>query len=719
MVYPSENPPTPRAMPDSELNAKVAELQAQQGGLEAAMALIEDQTRLRQEDALALASWQLENQMRQASELKAEPELASPEPPAVEPKSALSTTQSVLQSSDLSPFPEQPTNPSSAPTDQIPAPAVPIENVDEIVASLNASYAQLAAEPESPSVEKPEELASEEPETSQGIETQALTEPEPVAVSGTLTETAPVDSKTQETVVITETIRPTERSAALIWSTLAVSTTPLVIVLTAMVVSAGASLAQSALLIAGTLFMVSLLFSIGAVAAKRGSSSLPIIARAGFGVWGNSIPAAIMLLIKLFWLAALIIVSSRIISPLIFNQPWFADFSSRFIFEPDFLASTLVVIPVLIIAAVISGFGGLTILRAQQLTSVISLLGLVAIAYFVFSQYSLSSLRQGTGVLAVDLLDLGLLIFAIFGFTVISQSGDYARKLPSDTPGSKVFFLSFVASFFVPLAVSILTLAWLFMADEGLASGLVSSTLPSVASTTPIWVFVLMTVSLGVSLIQLISQSNYSISASLFALGVKISGIWKQVIITLLALSTTLTAIYLVPVSLLLESIRQIFVIAAVLAAAWLGIVLADALIRRTGYHEVSLTREYGFYGKFNWVNLSGFVVAAGVGFGFVRSPGSAEGLEGVLAKLIEGLSEQLGLIQSASPLLGWSGYLGQLTPGFFEQAGSLTGILMSFGIALLVPVVIGIPRIRKQELSHIELEQRRLELKEFLDTVD
>lgn len=699
MVYPSENPPTPRAMPDSELNAKVAELQAQPGGLEAAMTLIEEQTRLRQADSLALANWQLENQMRQASELEAEPKPITPEP----------------LSSELDPAPPavqgQQLGLDSA--NQVPAPVSSIENVDEIVASLNASYAQLAAEPETTSVEQLEEPTLEEPEP------ETSNEPEPVAVATTLTEAVPVDSKTQETVLITETIRSTERAAALVWSTLAISSTPLVIVLSALVVSTGASLAQSALLIAGSLFLVSLMFSIGAVAAKRGSSSLPIISRAGFGVWGNSLPAAVMLMVKLFWIASLIIVSSRIVSPLIFNQPWFAEFSSRFVFEPDFLAAALVIIPILIIAAVISGFGGLTILRAQQLSTVISLLGLTAIAYFVISQYSLTSLRQGTDVSPVELLDVGLLIFAIFGFTVISQSGDYARKLSSETPGSKVFFLSFVASFFVPLAVSILTLAWLFLAEEGLSAGLLSSTLPSIAASTPIWVFVLVTVSLGVSLIQLVSQSSYSISASLFALGLKISGIWQQVIITLFALAVSLAAIYLVPVSLLLESMRQIFVIAAVLAASWLGIVLADALIRRTGYHEVSLTREYGFYGKFNWVNLIGFTLAAGVGFGFVRSPASTDSLEGVFAKLIEELTEQLGLAQSASPILSWSGYLGNLTPGFFEQVGSLTGILVSFGIALLIPVALGIPRIRKQELSHLDLEQRRLELKEFLDTVD
>jgi hypothetical protein len=40
----------------------------------------------------------------------------------------------------------------------------------------------------------------------------------------------------------------------------------------------------------------------------------------------------------------------------------------------------------------------------------------------------------------------------------------------------------------------------------------------------------------------------------------------------------------------------------------------------------------------------------------------------------------------------------------------------MAFGLAALLPVVLGIPRIRKQERNLAELDQRRQELKEFLD---
>ena len=62
------NPPAPKAMPDDQLNARIAELQLQPNGLVAAMSLIEEQSKLRQEDALELSKWQLEAQMLAATE---------------------------------------------------------------------------------------------------------------------------------------------------------------------------------------------------------------------------------------------------------------------------------------------------------------------------------------------------------------------------------------------------------------------------------------------------------------------------------------------------------------------------------------------------------------------------------------------------------------------------------------------------------------------------
>jgi hypothetical protein len=74
------------------------------------------------------------------------------------------------------------------------------------------------------------------------------------------------------------------------------------------------------------------------------------------------------------------------------------------------------------------------------------------------------------------------------------------------------------------------------------------------------------------------------------------------------------------------------------------------------------------------------------------------------------------GYLDGGPQLSVWTGYLGNLTPEIFELAGSNIGIAMAFGLAVLFPVILGIPRIRKQEHNLSELDQRREELKEFLD---
>jgi hypothetical protein len=268
------------------------------------------------------------------------------------------------------------------------------------------------------------------------------------------------------------------------------------------------------------------------------------------------------------------------------------------------------------------------------------------------------------------------------------MSGDFARKLPSETPGAKVFFLTFISTLFLPLIAGVLGLLWLFMAQDTLGSSFSNEVLATVASSAPVWVFVIFVVALGVSVVQLISAAFYSLSGSMIGL-VKMPAWASQLVLVVAALATVLVPSYFVAVSVLHESIVELLILTAVVAAAWLGIVVSDALARKRGYHEVSLTREYGFYGKVNVANSIGFVFAIALGFGYLNG------------------GPQLSV---------WTGYLGDLTPEIYDLAGSNIGIAMAFGFAALFPVIFGIPRIRRQEQNLSELDQRREELKQFLD---
>jgi purine-cytosine permease-like protein len=395
-----------------------------------------------------------------------------------------------------------------------------------------------------------------------------------------------------------------------------------------------------------------------------------------------------MMFAKLFWAAAFVYFASRVISPLIFNQPWFAEVAEQLVFPAEFTASLFVLVPLVLASTIIAAVGGQVVLRIQQATAVVTVIGIATFVFFVANSYSLQDLAQGEAVTGPSLIDLGIFALALFGFAVLSYAGDFARKLPADTPGAKVFFLSFVSTLFLPLLTGVLGLFWLFMAGDTLGTSFTNEVLATVAASAPVWVFVIFVVAVGLSILYLVTASMYSLSGNLIGIA-KIPGWVAALIGAALVLIAVLLPSLLVAVSTLQESVLELVLLAAVVAAAWAGIFFSDALVRTRGYHEVSLTREYGFYGRFNLANSFGFLLAVALGFGYLNG---------------------------GPQVSSWTGFLGDFTPEIFEIAGSNIGIAMAFGLAALFPVVFGIPRIKKQERNLAELDQRRQELKEFLD---
>ncbi len=693
----SPTPPTPRAMSDDELNAAVMRLQSQPDGLMAAMALIEAQNLLRQQDSFAYSQWQLQAQMQVASAPVHAPEA---ELKGVEPDPIIVPAEPPVVS-QVPVAPPAPVVPPAPVTPLVPpVPAVAQESiVDEIAAALNRNYVNAEIKDEktedvaSAPVSSP--VAALAPESKKisfdqlisGVEESVADEPLAPAEPSGQTNPAEGEVETQ-----TAGVARTKTSAALSWSWISIASSPLVLVLAAFLKESGASLAQSLVAIAGLIVSTAVLAGIGSVAAKRGSSPIGVVSRAAFGVWGNVLPGLAMLLVKIIWSIALLIFAARILSPLLASQPWFAVISAQFVFPAEFTALMLTTIPMVMISALVAGFGGIAMLRSQQLVGAFSLLGILGIGFFVFSTYSIRDLQQGELLAAPALIDLAIFSFMLFGFTVFSQSGDFARKLPVETPGAKVFFLSFVSTLFIPLAVGVIGVLWIFMAEESFGLLLTDQLIPTIAASAPIWVFIGFVVAVGLSVLQLLANSIYSLAGSLVSVGARLPGAVSVLLLSIVLLAGTLVSSMLLATSEVLAILLDLLVLVSVVAASYSGIVVADALIRSRDYHEVSLTRDYGFYGRFNFVNLIGFILAVALGFGYLNGT---------------------GLLSS------WTGYLGDFTPTIFDVAGSNIGIAMAFGLAILFPVLFGVPRIKKQEVKLVELDERREELKEYLDTAN
>lgn len=664
----SPTPPTPSAMSDDALNAEVMRLQSQPDGLMAAMALIEAQNLLRQQDAFAYSQWQLQAQMRAAS---APEEVREPEPKAAEP---------VVTPAGAA----QPVSLGTAAAEE--------SSIDEIVAVLNSNYANSENEGSAPLLSPVSALAP----ASKKISFDQLISGEEESVADLLPN--PADTSVQPELAEDEDgaqvigVTRTKTSAALSWSWISIASSPLVLVLAAFLKESGTSLAQSLVVMSGLIVTTAVLAGIGSVAAKRGSNPIGVVARAAFGVWGNVLPAIAMLLVKIIWSIALLIFAARILSPLLASQPWFAAISSQFVFPAEFTALMLTTVPMVMISALVAGFGGIAMLRSQQIAGAFSLMGILGIGYYVFSTNSILDLQQGELLGAPALIDLSIFSFMLFGFTVFSQSGDFARKLPVETPGAKIFFLSFVSTLFIPLAVGVMGVLWIFMAEESFGLLLTDQLIPTIAAAAPIWVFIGFVVAVGLSVLQLLANSIYSLAGALASVGAKLPGAVSVLLLSIVLLAGTLVSSMLLATSSVLALVIELLLLVSVVAASYSGIVVADALIRSRDYHEVSLTRDYGFYGRFNFANLIGFILAVALGFGYLNGT---------------------GLLSS------WTGYLGDFTPAIFDVAGSNIGIGMAFGLAILFPVLFGIPRIKNQETKVVELDERREELKEYLDTAN
>jgi hypothetical protein len=374
-------------MPDAELNAKIAELQLQPNGLMAAMTLIEEQSKLRQEDALELSKWKLEAQMNAATEPAPVDSFSFQDPAApIAPAEPIAPTPDTFAS--VAPVTPEPTKsePVQVAPEVSPEPVSSPERIEDIVAALNASYAEVATEPELNQAPISQVTSSSEVSSMPS----SKVEPEPVSAPVAVVpfeDNEAVDQQIENEVeaVDEDKVGPTRTALALSWSWLAIAASPLALVVAAVIKDAGASLAQSVVLLAAVLVATSFMAAVGSMASVRASSSLTIVSRAAFGVWGNSLPATLMLFAKLFWAAAFVYFAARIVSPLIFNQPWFAGIAEQLVFPGEFTASLFVLIPMIVIASLVSAFGGQGVLRLQQVTAVVSVIGTGTFVYFVAS----------------------------------------------------------------------------------------------------------------------------------------------------------------------------------------------------------------------------------------------------------------------------------------------------------------------------------------------
>jgi purine-cytosine permease-like protein len=700
-------PPARRSMTDAEIHEALGNAQADEAGITAAMELLETQAQLRDIEKMELSAWVLEMER-----------IGSPE-------ALLAVENADRAAKGLAPL-DQPT---------IKQPVV--EPIEDAVARLNALYANSAGAPEEPVlvpqeeteevVEIEEELLSETQETELvsaniddvdsferllaadtvvGAEEEITALEEQLAdellddaqispVGFSVVEKDPgvefVSESQLEALSLESTPKVNRRSRASsqFWAWLALSGSVFPLGLAWYINSIGITFAQGALAIFLGSLASAAVVSIGALAGKRSGLPTVLLSRAAFGVFANAAPGAVLTVARIFWTIAM--VATILLLGFDFSglTPTSFELNS---------SSTIIggsVIAVVLAAVVLAVFGGIVLFRSQQLAGILGLLTLIVLIALKISSIDFGKLNESEPSSWQDTFAVAVLTFCIFGLVWTSAGADFARKLAITARGASVVGWGALSLALVPALVGAFGLA-LFstvnVRSNTLSSaGFYSSTFFQDFST--IYEPMLGYLALGsalVSSIVVLAMSLYSTNLSLHSIGAKLPPLLAQPLLGVLGLVGASAVVYFITDAWGLLSDLAIFI--AVPVAAWSGIFVSDILIRRIAYHEISLSRGYGFYKSVNWVNLSGWAVATAIGY---------------------------GLIYLDRDGFTWLGYLADFTVNKQFWATTSLGVVLAFAIGSLLPVLAGIPRIKRQEAEVLAIEARRDDLKEIFGLAD
>lgn len=390
--------------------------------------------------------------------------------------------------------------------------------------------------------------------------------------------------------------------------------------------------------------------------AQRTSESNVVTSRASFGVLGAIVPgvAGLAFALALLNLSAIGSVAS-------FDGAFEGgfDFSQKLV--GDLSISAAIAIGLVILAFMIAGFAS----RALRWLNLVAA-SLLTLAFFVGALITRGQIDSIDVSFSIDFSQV-VLIAGMYSAVGLATYGKAPRVVGSHGTGKTVGRWSalLAAVLLLPLATfAHFTLIFLrSMPGTGfeLLTPLGLTDLPALA-TPVLWLVAL-------SLFVLLVNLGHSALGQLRAFGLNQIKGWLTIIVSLAA-----TAIYVFPTWSFWLGVIQFLLVP--LAAA-VGVAVAESAIRRGPYHEASLLRGYGFYGKFNLVAVIGYFVVVAFGFG----------------------------IATPFELAPWLGFAGWTTPLAF---------LLAFGLSALWTAVTGIPRILMQQREVAEVEQRKASLSSF-----
>lgn len=458
------------------------------------------------------------------------------------------------------------------------------------------------------------------------------------------------------------------RSARLFWLWFASNSTIVSLGLGASIFALGMSLRQSVVAVLAGVALSFIPLGLSTLAGKRSGQPTMVVSRASFGVLGNVVPSILALITRVFWGAVLL---------------WLLASGLTVVLVGAELAGPLSESAVLVISlgaafglAVLVAFAGYPLIaRIQLISSVISaalIVGLIVLTIGYVDLPTALTTPDGSWILTVT---GAVLVFSVLGLVWATSGADLARyQRPYSSGAASMLWATFGAT--LPAFTLIAYGALLAASDKGIASGFVLSPLDTLALMLPTWYPVPLIAATALSLLSGVVITLYSGGFALQAIGVRLRRQWSTLIAAVLLGLVALVITFAVAGG-IYELLRDLATTLAVPTAAWAGIFAAEMMIRNRRFESASLTSRGGVYADVRWGNFIGLFVISAIG---------------------------LGLTSATVTWLGWQGYLFTLlgVPLDSELAGTDLGVLVALGLGILLPIVIGIPAIRRQEETRV-----------------
>ena len=457
------------------------------------------------------------------------------------------------------------------------------------------------------------------------------------------------------------------RAARLFWLWFAANSSVLSLGLGAVLLGTGMSLRQAIVAALAGVAISFLPLGLGTLAGKWSGQPTMIVSRATFGHAGNILPALLAVVTRVLWGGVLLWLLATAVAQVLVGAGLDAGLGTT-VWQLVGLGAGFV------IATLIAVFGYGFVAKLQLVLSILSALLIVGAGVLTYQHLNFSkalTVPDGSWILVIS---GAAFVFSVVGLAWVHSSSDLARyQRPASYGGSSMLWATFGAT--LPPFALIAWGAMLAASDPALAKGLTSNPLAAIASLLPAWYPGPLLAAAGIGLLSGAVLTMYSGGFAIQALGVRARRGFATFVSAILVLAAAGALIFVVTDfgSLL----RDLVVTIAVPVAAWAGIFAAEMMIRTRRFHAASLLAPGGLYPQVRWLNFLALIVISVIG---------------------------LGLVTSGIPGLGWEGFLyGLLGIGPHDPlAASDAGVFVALLLGILVPLIGGVPGIRKQERSAI-----------------